>query len=406
MEQPPVSLTEARERLARHDQAALRVKDAENQVGKLKAEIKDLDRKQAWGAKVRADTIEKLGKVYRDPEAALKAITAEMVWNGSGRTTAKLERTPEAFGKLHGWRVAGGLLTSQPWTILASAERREAVSHAQDAARRVRMLAGTERAVSAAMAGKPELEGKLAVAERDVERRQAELGPVHRYHLVRDVERLERAAHPAERKAAAPAHSAMLATAFDRLEKFDTLSREMAAAKAELKVWDAPAQWSATTKAQITRELAKVYRDPLQAYERIKADAAKHGPARVASTLQREPEAYGALKGTRLLIANTPERRQALTTAAEIGQHRAQIKDRITALRTELREVSGGQPRWRLVRDVEQAAKQATKRERAALPPERKTALEQIRAEQQARLGQQRGRGAQVRGRDDPAPER
>lgn len=160
--------------------------------------------KGAWGEKVKADTIRELGKVYRDPEQAFERIKAEIDRAGTGRATAKLERQPEAFGKMHGWRVAGGILTKQPFTLFASSARREAKSHVADIGREMRRWAGADKAVRAALAGKTELTRLRDQDRATAEQLRAERGTSHRWEHVREIERAAKTATPKERAALSP----------------------------------------------------------------------------------------------------------------------------------------------------------------------------------------------------------
>lgn len=211
MEQQPPSLNAALERLERFDALTVRLGQAEEQVAKLAKAVAKIEAKERWGATVKVDTIRQLGKVYRDPEKAFERIKAEISAHGSGRATSKLERQPEAFGKLRGWRVAGGVLTKRPFTIIANAERRAAKSQVADVARELRKYVGAERAVKAAAAGKPDLVRQRDQAQASVAGLRAERGEGERWERVRDVERAAKAATPKERTSLSPERRQALA---------------------------------------------------------------------------------------------------------------------------------------------------------------------------------------------------
>lgn len=211
VEQQPPSLNAALERLERFDAVTVRLEQAEAEAAKLVKAVAKIEAKERWGATVKADTIRQLGKVYRDPEKAFERIKAEIDAHGSGRATGKLERQPEAFGKLRGGRVAGGILTKRPFTIIANAERRAAKSQVADVARELRKYVGAERAVQAAAAGKPDLVRQRDQAQASVASLRAERGEGERWERVRDVERAAKAATPKERTSLSPERRQALA---------------------------------------------------------------------------------------------------------------------------------------------------------------------------------------------------
>jgi hypothetical protein len=204
VERQPASLNDALARLEHFDRVAARLKEAEAALTRHDKQLRQMASKDTWGAKVQEEMLHALGKAFRDPERAFSRITSEIERVGVGKATAKLERQPEAFGKMHGWRVAGGILTKKPFTLYASDARREAKSHVGEIGREVRRWAGAERAVKAATIDRPQVIRQRDHARAAVEQLRVERGPSARWELVREIERAAKGAPAPERKALSP----------------------------------------------------------------------------------------------------------------------------------------------------------------------------------------------------------
>jgi hypothetical protein len=232
MERQPPSLTDSIAALQRYDTQAIATKEAETELREIKAQLARIDGKDRWAAKELEATLRQLAKVYRAPERAYARIQDEIARHGAGKVTARLERHPEAFGRLRGWRLAGGILTKQPWTIFASAERRAALRQITDLGREIRKQAGIDRAVKAAAVSRPALEQRANFLGATIDTIRQHQGERLRWDYVRDIERAAKLAAKSERKALSPEAAKVLdKIEADQRARFAKLNQDRAQAR-------------------------------------------------------------------------------------------------------------------------------------------------------------------------------
>jgi len=184
---------------------------------------------------------------------------------------------------------------------------------------------------------------------------------------------------------------------------------------------DRKAEWAEKRTADAERQLGKVYRAPSRALQRVGREIDREGIGRATRKLERDPAAFGRLRGWQFGPIKSAERREALRELAKAAPEGraapgpvgsfgpgnpapAECRDRLEAARTREREFTaerGGGARWERVREVELAAKRASPQERERLTPEGQQRLQAIEKAQRERLMKNRPeRGGADRQRD------
>jgi hypothetical protein len=178
---PEFTLAEAIDRLARYNQVAPKLDQVKADVARLGKESWRMDSKAEWAEKVKSETIQQLEKVYSNPQEALEKIGREIDKHGLGRTSAKIERNPAAFGKLQGWQIGP----------IKSPARHAALDQLNQAARDVRRAASAYRAVKAEAPAREEIRDRLAELRGHERSLLAQIGgdKAMRWEMERDVEK-------------------------------------------------------------------------------------------------------------------------------------------------------------------------------------------------------------------------
>lgn len=119
---PDVPLGAAIERLDRWEALTARMEQAKAQAERHGKDAAALDHKAAWADKKAQQFREDLARIYRAPDAALEAFRRHADRDGIAQAARRMERTPEAFGRLHGAAIGP----------IANDARRQAVRQAVD----------------------------------------------------------------------------------------------------------------------------------------------------------------------------------------------------------------------------------------------------------------------------------